>query len=81
MYSIFQNFNVKRVHNNNGPAFKNKGWLNLMAALNAKIVNSSANDPQAGGKAERTIQLDKTTMEKNFWQQHLQALLTENTYQ
>ncbi len=64
MYSIFQNFNVKRVHSDNGPAFRNKEWLKLMAALNVKVVNSSANNPQARGKAERAVQLVKTTMKK-----------------
>ena len=64
MYSIFQNFNVKRVHSDNGPAFRNKDWLKLMAALNIKIINSSANNPQARGKAERAVQLVKTTLKK-----------------
>jgi transposase InsO family protein len=64
MYSIFQNFNVKRVHSDNGPAFRNKEWLKLMAALNVKVINSSANNPQARGKAERAAQLVKTTMKK-----------------
>jgi hypothetical protein len=35
-----------------------------MAALNVKVVNSSANNPQARGKAERAVQLVKTTMKK-----------------
>jgi transposase InsO family protein len=64
MYSIIQNFNVKRVHSDNGPAFRNKEWLKLMAALNVKVINSSANNPQARGKAERAVQLVKTTMKK-----------------
>jgi hypothetical protein len=51
-----------------------------MAASNVKIINSSTNDPQVRGKTERTVPLNKTTM-KRFWQQHLQALFTENTYQ
>jgi hypothetical protein len=64
MYSIPQNFNVKWVYSDNGPAFRNKEWLILMAALNVKVVNSSANNTQARGKAERTVQLVKTTMKR-----------------
>jgi hypothetical protein len=36
-----------------------------MAALNVKVINSSANNPQARGKAEScAVQLVKTTMKK-----------------
>jgi hypothetical protein len=35
-----------------------------MAALNVKVINSSANNPQAREKAERAVHLVKTTMKK-----------------
>ncbi len=52
------------MHRDNGSVLRNKEWLKLTAALNVKVVKSSANDPQARGKAERAFQLIKTTMEK-----------------
>ncbi|RPH79137.1 MAG: hypothetical protein EHM77_06210, partial [Planctomycetaceae bacterium] len=64
MYSIFQSFNIKRVHSDNGPAFRNKEWLKLMAALKIKVIDASANNPSSRGKAERTVQQVKLIMKK-----------------
>ncbi len=63
-YSILQTFNIKRVHSDNGPCFRNKEWLKMMAALNIKVVDSSANNPSSRGKAERAVQQVKTIMRK-----------------
>jgi transposase InsO family protein len=46
MYSVFQSFNIRRVHSDNGPAFR----------INIKVIDSSANNPSSRGKAERTVQ-------------------------
>jgi hypothetical protein len=64
MYAILQNFNIKRVHSDNGPVFRNKEWLKTLAALNIKMINSSANNPSSRGKAERAVQQVKLIMKK-----------------
>jgi hypothetical protein len=33
MYSVLQNFNIKRIHTDNGPVFRHNTWLSLMASL------------------------------------------------
>lgn len=64
LYNVLQSFNVARVHQDNGPCFRNLQWLQLMAALNIKIVNSSALNPSSRGKAERAVGQVKTLMKK-----------------
>jgi hypothetical protein len=63
-YSVLQSFNIKRVHSDNGSCFRNKNWLQLMAALKIKVIDSSANNPSSRGKAERAVQQVKTIMRK-----------------
>jgi hypothetical protein len=64
MYSVLQNFNIKRIHSDNGPVFRNKEWLKTLSALNIKAINSSANNPSSRGKAERAVQQVKVIMKK-----------------
>jgi transposase InsO family protein len=59
-----QTFNIKRVHSDNGACFRNKDWLQLMAALKIKVIDSSSNNPSSRGKAERAVQQVKTIMRK-----------------
>jgi hypothetical protein len=42
LYNVLQTFNVVRIHQDNGPCFRNSQWLKLMATLNIQVVNSSA---------------------------------------
>jgi len=64
MYNILQYFNVKRVHTDNGPGFRNNDYLRFLAALKITMIDSSAQNPQARGKAERAVGLVKTTLKK-----------------
>jgi hypothetical protein len=64
LYSVLQNFNIARVHTDNGPVFRNQNWLRLMAALNIKVVDSSAQNPSSRGKAERAVGIVKTLLKK-----------------
>jgi transposase InsO family protein len=64
MYSVLQNFNIKRIHTDNGPVFRHSSWLNLMASLNITIINSSSQNPAARGKAEKAVHIVKTMLKK-----------------
>ncbi len=64
LYNVLQSFNVSRVHQDNGPCFRNLQWLKLMATLNIQIVNASANNPSSRGKAERAVGQVKTLIKK-----------------
>jgi len=74
LYNVLQSFNVSRVHQDNGPCFRNIQWLKLMAVLNIQIVNSSANNPSSRGKAERAVGQVKTLLKK------LLATASSNTF-
>lgn len=52
---IFQQFNVKRIHTDNGPCFRSNVWLEVMAALNIQIIGSSALHPSGRGQIERLV--------------------------
>jgi Reverse transcriptase (RNA-dependent DNA polymerase)/RNase H-like domain found in reverse transcriptase/Integrase zinc binding domain len=64
LYNVLQSFNVLRIHQDNGPCFRNAQWLKLMAILNIQIVNASANNPSSRGKAERAVGQVKLLMKK-----------------
>jgi hypothetical protein len=68
LYNVLQSFNVLRIHQDNGPCFRNSQWLKLMASLNIQIVNASANNPSSRGKAEKAVGQIKLLM-KNFFLQ------------
>jgi hypothetical protein len=64
LYNVLQSFNVVKIHQDNGPCFRNIQWLKLMATLNIQIINSSANNPSSRGKAERAVQQVKLLLKK-----------------
>jgi hypothetical protein len=64
MYGVLQNFNVKRIHTDNGPVFRNSSWLSLMASLKITVINSSSQNPSARGKAEKAVHIVKTMLKK-----------------
>jgi len=64
LFGVLQNFNVERIHSDNGPCFRNANWLKLLAAVKIKIINSSANNPAARGKAEKAVGTVKLLMKK-----------------
>ena len=53
MNSLFQQFNIFKIHTDNGPGFRSNDWLELMAALNIQIIASSALHPSGRGQVER----------------------------
>ena len=64
LYNVLQNFNIVRVHQDNGACFRHSRWLKLLGALNIEVINSSANNPASRGNAERAVQTVKTLMKK-----------------
>jgi hypothetical protein len=64
LYNVLQSFNVTKVHQDNGPCFRNTQWLKLMATLNIQVINSSANNPSSRGKAEKAVGQVKILMKK-----------------
>jgi hypothetical protein len=64
LYNVLQSFNVTKVHQDNGPCFRNTQWLRLMATLNIQVINSSANNPSSRGKAEKAVGQVKILMKK-----------------
>ena len=53
--SIFQQFNVRKIHSDNGPCFRSAAWLEAMAALNIQIIASAALHPSGRGQVERLV--------------------------
>jgi len=64
LYNVLLPFNVTRIHQDNGPCFRNLQWLQLMATLNIQVINSSALNPSSRGKAERAVGQVKLLMKK-----------------
>ena len=64
LYNVLQSFNVSKIHQDNGPCFRNLQWLKLMATLNIQVVNASALNPSSQGKAERAVGQVKLLMKK-----------------
>ena len=57
-------FDVKRLHTDNGRAFRAQDWLELMSLFDVKVINTSAINPEARGFVERTVGLVKLMMKK-----------------
>jgi transposase InsO family protein len=64
LYSVLQQFNVKRVHQDNAMCFRSQPWLNAMSALGITIINTSAIHPAGRGQIEREVGLVKLMMKK-----------------
>ena len=64
MNSLFQQFNIFKIHTDNGPGFRSNDWLELMAALNIQIIASSALHPSGRGQVERLVQTIKTMLKR-----------------
>ena len=64
LYGVLQNFNVQRLHSDNGPAFRGQGWLELMSALGIKVIASAALHPAGRGQVERLVGTVKIMMRK-----------------
>jgi hypothetical protein len=46
-FQNFSNYNIKQIHLDNGPCFRNGDFLNLMAELKVEVINTSVNNPSA----------------------------------
>ncbi len=64
LYNVLQSFNVSKIHQDNGPCFRNLQWLQLMATMNIQVVNASALNPSSRGKAERAVGQVKLLIKK-----------------
>jgi dUTPase len=64
LYSILQNYNIAKIHSDNATCFRQKDLLKLWAALNITVINSSAQNPSARGKAERAVGTVKLILKK-----------------
>ena len=64
LYSVLQQFNVKRVHQDNAMCFRSQPWLSAMSALGITILNTSAIHPAGRGQIEREVGLVKLMMKK-----------------
>jgi len=62
--SLFQQFNIQRIHTDNGPCFRSETWLETMAALNIQVIASSALHPSGRGQVERLVKTVKTMLRK-----------------
>jgi hypothetical protein len=62
--SLFQQFNIRRIHTDNGPCFRSSAWLETMAALNIQIIGSSALHPSGRGQVERLVGIIKIMLKR-----------------
>ena len=63
-YSVLQNFNVQKIHSDNGPGFRSLGWLEIMSALGITIIATSALHPSGRGQIERLVGTIKLMLKK-----------------
>ena len=56
---VLQLFNVRKIHSDNGPAFRERSFLTLMASMNVKVIASAALHPAGRGMIERRVGIVK----------------------
>jgi len=61
---VLQNFNVEKIHTDNGPGFRSTSWLEAMSAFGVKVISSSALHPEGRGQLERLVQTVKLLLRK-----------------
>jgi hypothetical protein len=62
--SVFQQFNVEKLHSDNGPGFRHLPMLATMSALGVKIIASLSLHPAGRGKVERLVGIIKLLLKK-----------------
>jgi hypothetical protein len=62
--SILQQFNVEKLHSDNGKGFRGTDWLESMSALGIKVIASSSLHPQGRGQIERLVRTVKLLLKK-----------------
>jgi len=61
---VLQQFNVQKLHSDNGPCFRNNQWLETMASLNVHVIGSSALHPAGRGMIESSVNTVKLLLRK-----------------
>jgi len=59
LHSVLQHFNIKLIHSDNGPAFSNKNFLQLLAALGIRKLHLSSYNAPGKGFVERRVGMVK----------------------
>jgi hypothetical protein len=62
--SVLMQYNVEKIHSDNGPGFRASKWLEAMAALGIKVIASAALHPAGRGQVERLVGTVKLLMKK-----------------
>jgi transposase InsO family protein len=62
--SILQQFNVEKLHSDNGKGFRGTDWLESMSGLGIKVIASSSLHPQGRGQIERLVGTVKLLLKK-----------------
>jgi hypothetical protein len=62
--SVLMQYNVEKIHSDNGPGFRAGKWLEAMAALGIKVIASAALHPAGRGQVERLVGTVKLLMKK-----------------
>jgi hypothetical protein len=63
-YGVLQHYNVKKLHMDNAPCFRNPEFLAILAELKIEVINTSVRNPAARGKIESEVKLIKNIMKK-----------------
>jgi hypothetical protein len=61
---VLQQFNVSRLHSDNGSCFRSMNWLQTMASLNVHVIGSSALNPAGRGMIESSVNIVKLLLRK-----------------
>ena len=61
---VLQNFNIEKIHTDNGPGFRSTNWLESMSAFGIKVISSSALHPEGRGQLERLVHTVKLLLRK-----------------
>ena len=64
LHSVLMQYNVEKIHSDNGPGFRSQKWLEVMAALGITVVGSAALHPAGRGQVERLVGTVKILMKK-----------------
>ncbi len=73
---VLQNFNVEKIHTDNGPGFRSTSWLEAMSAFGVKVISSSALHPEGRGQLERLVQTVKLLFRSFVFHSNMSDLLS-----
>ena len=66
VYSVFQLFNTKYLHTDNGPLFRSVAFNQFLASVRIQKLNSVSESPQAYGDIERSVGVIKNMLKKTL---------------